>query len=122
MYELLFLGKVSLCDSANRGDARHKTDGNAITVSFAMEQSAILKTADGGPVRGFAIAGKDRHFVWAHAAIEGALVVVWSPQVPQPIAVRYGWANNPDCNHIDSYGLAAAPFRTDSWLGLTESD
>jgi len=91
-------------------------------VNFALEQSVILKTRDGGPVRGFAVAGKDRHFVWASAAIEGDFVVVWSPQVPRPIAVRYGWANNPDCNLIDSSGLAAEPFRTDSWPGLTESD
>jgi len=99
---------------------RHKCDGNAIAVEFALESDSTLKTSDGRPVRGFAVAGADRRFVWASAVIDGSSVVVWSQQVPQPVAVRYAWANNPDCNLTDSSGLPAEPFRTDSWPGLTE--
>jgi sialate O-acetylesterase len=74
-----------------------------------------LKAADGGKIKGFAIAGEDKKFVWANVKIEGDHVLVSSPDVPKPVAVRYGWANNPDCNLVNSSGLPASPFRTDDW-------
>jgi len=75
-----------------------------------------LKTRDGAPPVGFAIAGPDKQFVWAEAKIEGKdIVVVSSPEVQQPAAVRYAWAPNPKCNLVNSAGLPASPFRTDDW-------
>jgi len=72
--------------------------------------------ANGGKLKGFAIAGKDRQFVFADAKITGKdTVVVSSPDVPEPVAVRYGWASNPDCNLVNSEGLPASPFRSDDW-------
>jgi sialate O-acetylesterase len=76
--------------------------------------------ADGGePLKGFAIAGADRKFVWADAKIEGKTVVVSSDQVIEPVAVRYAWADNPVCNLYNEAGLPASPFRTDQWPGVT---
>ncbi len=77
------------------------------------------------PLVGFAIAGEDRKFVWAKAEIQGDTVVVSSPQVPQPLAVRYGWADYPVVNLYCSPGLLlpalpASPFRTDDWPMITE--
>ncbi len=66
-----------------------------------------------GRLTGFAIAGEDKKFVWGEAVIEGDTVVVSSPQVAKPTAVRYGWANNPTCNLYNKAGLPASPFRTD---------
>lgn len=74
-----------------------------------------LKTADGGAVKGFYIAGSDRKFYPAEAVIEGSDVVVRSSEVPFPVAVRYAWANNPVCNLQSGAGLPASPFRTDDW-------
>lgn len=71
-------------------------------------------------LRGFAVAGEDRRFVWAHAAIEDDSVVVWHEDVRDPVAVRYGWASNPVCNLYNQEGLPAAPFRTDDWPGITQ--
>ena len=65
-------------------------------------------------LKGFAIAGEDGKFVWADAKIEGKTVVVSSPQVSKPTAVRYAWANNPVCNLYNKDGLPAVPFRTDA--------
>ena len=66
-------------------------------------------------------AGADRKFVWAKAYIDGNKVVVFSEKVPNPVAVRYGWSNNPyDDNLVNSAGLLASPFRTDQWKGITE--
>jgi sialate O-acetylesterase len=55
----------------------------------------------------------DGNFVPADARIEGATVVVSSAQVPEPIAVRYAWADDPTCNLINQAGLPASPFRSD---------
>ncbi len=75
-----------------------------------------LKTSDGGPVKGFAIAGSDQKFVWADARIDGDRVIVSSKDVKNPVAVRYAWANNPEVNLVNSAGLPASPFRTDEWV------
>jgi sialate O-acetylesterase len=75
--------------------------------------------AKGGPLKGFAIAGADRHFVWADARIDGDTVVASSDKVKEPVAVRYAWADNPVCNLYNEAGLPASPFRTDSLPGVT---
>jgi sialate O-acetylesterase len=69
--------------------------------------------------KGFAIAGKDKKFVWANAKIDGNTVFVWSDKIPNPVAVRYAWSNNPVCNLYNKEGLPAVPFRTDKWKGIT---
>ena len=52
-------------------------------------------------------------FLWAQAKIDGDSVVVSSDKVAAPKAVRYGWADNPDCNLYNKANLPASPFRTD---------
>jgi len=84
----------------------------------------VAKGTLSAPLTGFAIAGEDRKFVWADARIEGEKVVVSSPQVQKPVAVRYGWADYPVVNlwcvgGLGSYVLPASPFRTDDWPMLT---
>src|ERR1041385_2144463 len=90
--------------------ARYTIKGRAGRISFKYADG--LKTSDGGPVKGFAIAGDDRRFVWADARIEGDAVVVSSPKISKPAAVRYGWADNPIVNLYNQAGLPASPFRT----------
>lgn len=72
-----------------------------------------------GELKGFAIAGVDRKFINADARIDGYKVVVSSPQVPQPVAVRFGWANFPVVNLWNREGLPASPFRTDDFPLIT---
>ncbi len=95
-----------------------KVEGDAIRVTFKSVGGG-LTSKEGQPVKGFAIAGADKKFVWADATIDGESVVVKSPQVSSPVAIRYAWANNPDCNLYNKEGLPAAPFRTDDWPGVT---
>jgi len=64
---------------------------------------------------GFYLAGENKKWVEAEAKIDGDSVVVSSPQVPKPVAVRYGWANSPRCNLYNREALPASPFRTDDW-------
>jgi sialate O-acetylesterase len=74
-----------------------------------------------GYLYGFSIAGEDRKFHWARAFIKGDKVFVYSEKVKQPVAVRYGWADNPDdVNLYNMEGLPASPFRTDDWPGVTQ--
>ncbi|HOZ45451.1 MAG TPA: sialate O-acetylesterase [Candidatus Hydrogenedentes bacterium] len=98
-------------------DRMRKKSGNII-LSFDHTDGG-LKAMGGEPLKGFAIAGADRKFVWANAKIDGNKVVVSSDQVADPMAVRYAWANNPECNLYNGVGLPASPFRTDDWTGLT---
>jgi sialate O-acetylesterase len=67
-------------------------------------------TAKGGDVTGFEVAGADGKFVPASAKIEGETIVVSSPSIAEPVAVRYGWPNSPQCNLFNSDGLPASPF------------
>jgi sialate O-acetylesterase len=67
-------------------------------------------TAKGGEVTGFEVAGADGKFVSATAKIEGETIVASSPAVPEPVSVRYGWANSPQCNLFNGEGLPASPF------------
>lgn len=96
----------------------HQIVGNQVEISFEFAEMG-LASVSGQSLRGFSIAGEDRKFVWAQAKTVGDKVIVWSPNVPRPIAVRYAWADNPDCNLISKAGLPASPFRTDTWPGLT---
>jgi sialate O-acetylesterase len=90
-----------------------QAEDNTVRLSFRHAEG--LKPASGDKVKGFAIAGEDRKFVWADVEIQGDHVVLQSPQVPKPVAVRYGWADNPDCNLVNAIGLPTSPFRTDDW-------
>jgi sialate O-acetylesterase len=93
--------------------------GREVVLSFGHVGSG-LSTRNGETLTGFAVAGEDRQFAWADARIEGDTVIVRSDLVSAPAAVRYAWADNPECNLINREGLPASPFRTDSWPGITE--
>jgi sialate O-acetylesterase len=70
----------------------------------------------GAKLEGFAIAGENKQWQWADAVIDGDTVLVSSPQVPSPAAVRYAYSSNPvDANLYNRAGLPASPFRTDKW-------
>ena len=94
-----------------------KIEGGAIRISFDHTEGGL--SAKGGDLKGFAIAGEDHKWVWAEAKIEGKTVVVSSPSVPKPVAVRYGWAIFLDSTLYNEAGLPAFPFRTDNWKGIT---
>jgi CubicO group peptidase (beta-lactamase class C family) len=76
-----------------------------------------LMTGRSGKLDAFAIAGDDRKWHWAEAEIRGGTVIVHSPEVKQPVAVRYAWSMNPSGRNLlyNKEGLPASPFRTDDW-------
>ncbi|HEX8145503.1 MAG TPA: sialate O-acetylesterase, partial [Pyrinomonadaceae bacterium] len=88
-------------------------NGQAVLSFDNVNGGLIVRNQDG--LKGFAIAGADRNFVWAEARIVGDKVMLASPQVREPVAVRYAWADNPEVSLFNKAGLPAAPFRTDDW-------
>ena len=102
--DLVYSGPIYKC---------HRKKGDRIVIEFDFVGSGLV--ARGGPLTGFTICGPDRKFVNAQAKIEGKTVVVWSPKVSDPVAVRYGWANYPLGNLWNREGLPASPFRTDQF-------
>jgi len=85
-------------------------EGSALRVWFDHAKGLRSKT---GAVPGFEVAGKDGKFSSATARIEGTTVVVSSPSVAEPVFVRYGWANSPECNLFNGEGLPASPFTSE---------
>lgn len=100
-----------------------KIEGNEIRLMFNNTGSGIIAKAvlldthqlNSNELLGFSICGEDKIFVWAKAKIIGNQIIVSNPNVKNPIAVRYGWADFPLCNFYNKEGLPATPFRTDSF-------
>jgi sialate O-acetylesterase len=90
-----------------------KVEEGKLRVTFKHGGSGL--TAKGDKLTGFSIAGEDRRFVWADAQIDGKTVILSSDQVSKPVAVRYAWADNPECSLYNKEGLPASPFRSDDW-------
>ena len=95
-----------------------KVEGNKIVLQFNNTDGG-LKIKGDTKLKGFAIAGDDKKFVWAKAEIKGDEIIVWNTDIKDPVAVRYAWASNPVCNLYNGVDLPASPFRTDTWKGKT---
>ncbi|MEZ0296697.1 MAG: acetyl esterase, partial [Candidatus Methylacidiphilales bacterium] len=104
------------------------TDGGLVAKklpeTFSVQSSKnetkplVLPSTD-SELQGFYICGEDKVWKWAQAKVDGESVVVWSSEVPKPIAVRYAWADNPTCNLYNGAGFPAIPFRTDDFPPIT---
>lgn len=96
-------------------------DDGKVTVTFDHVGSG-LTTIESRDVKGFAVAGEDKVWHWATAEIDPKAnnkVIVTCKSVAKPVAIRYGWADNPICNLFSKEDLPATPFRSDDWPGLT---
>jgi len=99
---------------------KYKVSGDQVTVQFDHVHSG-LTTHGSGEVVGFEIAGADQHFYPAKARIEGETIVLSSPSVAKPKAVRYAWADDPGTSNLfNNDGFPAVPFRTDKWTPATK--
>ena len=97
-------------------------DAKMVVTFSEVGRGLKLRSAAWTALDEFAIAGADRKWYWAEAKIVGRnRVEVWSPQVSQPVAVRYAFNNNPrNPNLTNDTGIPAGPFRTDNWPGPTD--
>ncbi|MBN2455824.1 MAG: hypothetical protein JXB29_04685 [Sedimentisphaerales bacterium] len=117
---LAALGKVYGKDVVYSGPVYKSMEikGNKIVLHFEHTGSGLV-SKNGWPLKGFAIAGADRNFVWADADIVDDTVEVTAESVTSPVAVRYAWADNPLCTLYNKEYLPASGFRTDDWPGIT---
>lgn len=98
-------------------DTMRVEDGR-IVLKFRNAGGGLV--AKDGPLKGFAICGKDRVWANAMAEIQGDRVVVWNRNISEPVAVRFGWADYPVVNLWNKDGLPATPFRTDDFPLTTQ--
>jgi len=96
-----------------------KVVNNTIVLDFNHTDGG-LTAKDGQPLKAFTIAGADQKFYQATATVRGTQVIVTAPEVPNPVAIRYAWGDNPEVNFYNGAGLPASPFRTDNWRLTTE--
>jgi sialate O-acetylesterase len=109
-------GEKTVADGPTYDGVKFK-NGKAI-LSFENVDGGL--ESHGSALTGFAVAGNDQKFHWATAIIDGDKVVVSSAAAPNPVAVRYGWADFPVVNLFNKQGLPATPFRTDDWEPITK--
>jgi sialate O-acetylesterase len=93
--------------------ASAQREGAALRVRFTHVADGL--TTEQKPPQAFEVAGADRKFFPATARLDRDTVIVSAPEVPEPVAVRYAWSNNPGANLFNGTGLPAAPFRSDDW-------
>jgi len=89
-----------------------KIAGDKVVLTFDHVGGGLVARG-GKELKGFAIAGADKKFVWGKAAIVGKTVEMTGVKAPK--AVRYAWAANPQWSLTNKEGLPASPFRTDDW-------
>ena len=108
----------------------HYTEGAKVIVEFDYAEGGLrlgekdgqnpATLTDDKEVPNVEVAGEDKKFVWATAEIlKDGRIEVFSDEVADPVAVRYGWADNPVVNMFNNAGLPLTPFRTDDWPGVT---
>ncbi|MCH8921963.1 MAG: sialate O-acetylesterase [Planctomycetes bacterium] len=91
-----------------------RVEGDNIRLAFDHAAGG-LASRDGKPLSWFTIAGADKKFVPATAKIDGKSLIVSSPAVQRPVAVRFGWHQIAEPNLMNKAGLPASSFRTDRW-------
>jgi len=111
----LALSDVYKLPVASRGPApmKYEVKGRALVISFSHADGGLV--SKGSELKGFVVAGADQRWHPASAHIQGKRVSVSCAEVAAPVAARYAWADNPECNLYNGAGLPAAPFRTDDW-------
>ena len=105
-------GRKQIICSGPVFDTMEVVDNKAI-LHFKFTEKGLIQ--EGSPLREFSIAGADRQFFPAYAGIEGNKVVVFSPAVKKPVAVRFAFSNKAEPNLFNGAGLPASAFRTDDW-------
>lgn len=85
-------------------------EGSGVRVRFRANTAEGLHSGP-APLQGFSLSADGENWVWADAAIDGMEVVVSSPLVPAPAAVRYGYASRFKwANLYNVLDLVAGPF------------
>ena len=107
-------------DGAAGGLEAAPVPATQVLTSIPPRSAPLTRNSPDSPLEGFALCGTNRVWHWAEAVIDGDTVVVRAPGVPEPVAVRYAWSDNPIANLRGKNGLPAAPFRSDDFPLTTQ--
>jgi sialate O-acetylesterase len=115
--DLVYTGPVYKSMKVEKNAIRIAFDhvGGGLTIGPTPVSGPDITPAPTNALVTFTVAGEDKRWLAAQAHIDGDTVVVSSPDVAHPVAVRYGWETPPICNLYNKEGLPAAPFRSDAW-------
>ncbi|MGE5804377.1 MAG: sialate O-acetylesterase [Ignavibacteria bacterium] len=91
-----------------------KIDGDKIILSFDYAYGGLVLKEDNSE-KNFFIAGEDKKFIIPDVKVDGKQLIINSPQIKNPVAVRYAWSNTAKATLFNSEGLPASSFRTDDW-------
>lgn len=101
------------CDDTGPTFASMTREGSAVRVRFHFASGGLV--SHNSPPASLELAGADKVFHPARGRIDRTTLVVSSPAVPEPVAVRYAWQNAPQANLYSGAGLPVVPFRSDNW-------
>ncbi|MEP6950972.1 MAG: sialate O-acetylesterase [Ginsengibacter sp.] len=115
------LANLALSETYGKKDLAYKTplfrnmkvESRKIRAHFINADNGLVSKGD--TVKGFYIAGTDKIFMPATAKIDGNSVLVWNKNIPNPVAVRFGFTNSSMPNLFSKEGLPVNLFRTDDW-------
>lgn len=100
-----------------------QVNGSEIMLTFAHTGTGLTAHDPYGYIKGFEIAGADHQFHYAKAMIKDNQLILFQDSVSNPVAVRYGWADDAgESNLFNKEGFPAVPFRTDQWPGVTDGN
>ncbi len=111
----LALAGTYSADVTSTGPTVREVQPQGRRVRVLFDHAVGLRTSDSEPIREFEVAGEEQVFRPAWATIDGDAVLVSSPDVKQPSAVRYAFRDDPDTNLVNADLLPAIPFRSDRW-------
>ena len=84
-------------------------------VKLTFDQAPNGLTSFGKELSCFEVAGANKRFVPAKAFITGSGITVFSPDVAEPVAVRYAFQDFIVGDLFSTEGLPVSSFRTDDW-------
>lgn len=87
-------------------------DGKAVVTLSHTEKGL---SPIGRDLVGFELAGEDKVFHKATARSDNHKLTVSSPDVPEPVAVRYCFSNMCEGTVFNNFGIPVLPFRSDKW-------
>lgn len=110
----LVLGDSSVAVSGPIFDAM-RVKGRQAILTFTHDRGGLSFVGDKRRLRGLEVASDDRQFYPANAEIRGDALIVTSPRIRYPSAVRYGYGVEIEGGVQNDDGLRMLPFRTDTW-------
>ncbi|MEN6309240.1 MAG: GDSL-type esterase/lipase family protein [Anaerohalosphaeraceae bacterium] len=102
-------GQISTVCSGPLYNGAFQKEGTRLKVGFDPATGPLC-SLDGDSLKGFEVADAGGRWYPACAMIDGNQVILFNSEVADPVAMRYGWAPNPQATLYNTSHLPASPF------------